>query len=227
MDERRLGQTDITITPIGLGCWQFQQGKGMTGMMWSVLEQATMDEIVSAALRGGVTWFDTAQAYGQRRVGARPGSCARPRERGAGWCGRGHQVAADPQAGERHRADHRREDRVPRAVSHRPVPGAHPVEQVAGEGADARDGRAGARRQGARRRRQQLLGEPDGQGRSGAGGRRAAARLEPGAHQPAGPLDRVERGARGGPAPRRDPHRLLAARAGRPHGPVPRRPDPR
>jgi aryl-alcohol dehydrogenase-like predicted oxidoreductase len=65
MHERRLGQTDITITPIGLGCWQFQQGKGVTGMMWSVLEQTTMDEIVAAALSGGVTWFDTAEAYGR------------------------------------------------------------------------------------------------------------------------------------------------------------------
>ncbi len=64
MNERRLGRTDIRVTSIGLGCWQFQQGRGMTGMMWSVLDQATMDEIVGASLRGGVSWFDTAQAYG-------------------------------------------------------------------------------------------------------------------------------------------------------------------
>ncbi|HET6477314.1 MAG TPA: aldo/keto reductase [Thermoleophilia bacterium] len=64
MEMRTLGQTDVEITPIGLGCWQMQRGKGMTGAMWSVLDQATMDEIVAAALRGGTTWFDTAQAYG-------------------------------------------------------------------------------------------------------------------------------------------------------------------
>lgn len=64
MSERRLGRTDVSITPIGLGCWQFQQGRGMTRMMWSALEQTTIDEIVGAALRGGVSWFDTAQAYG-------------------------------------------------------------------------------------------------------------------------------------------------------------------
>lgn len=64
MEIRDLGRTGLKITPIGLGCWQLQQGKGMTGMMWSALSQETMDAIVSAALRGGISWFDTAQAYG-------------------------------------------------------------------------------------------------------------------------------------------------------------------
>jgi aryl-alcohol dehydrogenase-like predicted oxidoreductase len=64
MDMRPLGRTGLSITPIGLGCWQFSQGRGMTGRMWSVLDQETMDAIVSAALRGGVSWYDTAQAYG-------------------------------------------------------------------------------------------------------------------------------------------------------------------
>ena len=64
MDARKLGQTDLEVSPIGLGCWQFSQGKGMTGRMWSVLDQGTMDAIVDAALKGGVSWFDTAQAYG-------------------------------------------------------------------------------------------------------------------------------------------------------------------
>ena len=64
MDMRALGRTGLTVTPIGLGCWQLQQGKGITGKMWSVLDQETMDAIVAAALRGGISWFDTAQAYG-------------------------------------------------------------------------------------------------------------------------------------------------------------------
>ena len=28
---RQLGQTDIHISPIGLGCWQFSEGKGGAG----------------------------------------------------------------------------------------------------------------------------------------------------------------------------------------------------
>ena len=64
MDARRLGKSDIEVSPIGLGCWQFSQGKGMTGRMWSVLDQGTMDAVVDSALKGGCTWFDTAQAYG-------------------------------------------------------------------------------------------------------------------------------------------------------------------
>jgi len=64
MEPRRLGQTDIELSPIGLGCWQFSQGKGFTGSVWAVLDQAQVDSVVRSALDGGVTWFDTAAAYG-------------------------------------------------------------------------------------------------------------------------------------------------------------------
>jgi aryl-alcohol dehydrogenase-like predicted oxidoreductase len=64
MNMRPLGRTGIEVSPVGLGCWQFSQGKGLTGSMWSVLDQATIDSVVGAALAGGVNWFDTAEAYG-------------------------------------------------------------------------------------------------------------------------------------------------------------------
>jgi aryl-alcohol dehydrogenase-like predicted oxidoreductase len=64
MSQRRLGRTGIEVSPIGLGCWQFSQGKGFTRSMWSVLDQETIESITRAALDGGITWFDSAQGYG-------------------------------------------------------------------------------------------------------------------------------------------------------------------
>ena len=64
MDFRPLGQTGLSVTPIGLGCWQLSQGRGLAGKMWSVLDEETMDAVVATAFRGGISWFDTAQVYG-------------------------------------------------------------------------------------------------------------------------------------------------------------------
>ncbi len=63
--KRRLGKTDIEITPIGLGCWQFSQGsKGMSAV-WDAVDQETINGIVDTALKGGISWFDTAELYGR------------------------------------------------------------------------------------------------------------------------------------------------------------------
>jgi aryl-alcohol dehydrogenase-like predicted oxidoreductase len=64
---RRLGRTTIEISPIGIGCWQFSGGFGLVGGFWEALPQQTVDEIVRAALVGGVDWFDTAEVYGRGR----------------------------------------------------------------------------------------------------------------------------------------------------------------
>lgn len=61
--KRRLGHTDIEITPIGLGTMQFS-GRGMLRMMYSKLPAETMNSTVQAALDGGINWFDTAEMYG-------------------------------------------------------------------------------------------------------------------------------------------------------------------
>ncbi len=64
---RRLGQTDIDITPIGLGVMQFAGGAGIFGMMFPEISQETMDGIIRTALDGGINWFDTAEIYGGGR----------------------------------------------------------------------------------------------------------------------------------------------------------------
>lgn len=64
---RSLGQTDMHITPIGLGAWQFSEGQGFTSMFWQGLTAEETDAIVQAALDGGINWFDTAELYGNGR----------------------------------------------------------------------------------------------------------------------------------------------------------------
>ena len=61
---RPLGQTDIRLTPIGLGTWQFSQNSISSAGNWAVLDQDAVNAIVQEALAGGVTWFDTAEIYG-------------------------------------------------------------------------------------------------------------------------------------------------------------------
>jgi aryl-alcohol dehydrogenase-like predicted oxidoreductase len=61
---RKLGSSDLLVSPLGLGCWQFSQGSGMIGKYWSVLPDEDIESIVRVSLEGGINWFDTAEAYG-------------------------------------------------------------------------------------------------------------------------------------------------------------------
>ena len=61
---RRLGKTDIEVTPVGLGCWQFSAGQGLAGKFWEAIPQPVVDQVVEASLAGGINWFDTAEMYG-------------------------------------------------------------------------------------------------------------------------------------------------------------------
>ena len=61
---RKLGRTDIEITPIGLGVMQFAGGHAVQRVMFPSMDQQSMDDIVKAALDGGINWFDTAEFYG-------------------------------------------------------------------------------------------------------------------------------------------------------------------
>jgi aryl-alcohol dehydrogenase-like predicted oxidoreductase len=61
---RRLGKTDIFVSPIGLGVMEFAGGGGLLGHMFPVIPQEEKNAIIKAALDGGINWFDTAEAYG-------------------------------------------------------------------------------------------------------------------------------------------------------------------
>lgn len=61
---RKLGSSDLLVSPIGLGCWQFSQGRGMMGKYWAVLPDEDIESIVRVSLESGINWFDTAEAYG-------------------------------------------------------------------------------------------------------------------------------------------------------------------
>lgn len=61
---RRLGRSDVWVSPVGLGCWRFGGSGEKRGTRWTAVPQPMVDAIVGTALAGGVTWFDTAEIYG-------------------------------------------------------------------------------------------------------------------------------------------------------------------
>jgi len=66
--KRKLPGTDIEVSPIGLGVWQFAGGHGINKFIFN--KKIPEDErigMVKAALDGGINWFDTAEAYGGGR----------------------------------------------------------------------------------------------------------------------------------------------------------------
>jgi aryl-alcohol dehydrogenase-like predicted oxidoreductase len=61
---RPLGQSSLSVSPLGLGCWQFSRGTGLVGAYWSNLDEGTILDIVRVSLEGGMNWVDTAEIYG-------------------------------------------------------------------------------------------------------------------------------------------------------------------
>jgi aryl-alcohol dehydrogenase-like predicted oxidoreductase len=81
---RSLGKSDLMITPVGLGCWQFSKRQNMVGKFWPAMEDDLIQQMVKISLEGGINWFDTAEIYGNgaseralaaslRNTGKKPG----------------------------------------------------------------------------------------------------------------------------------------------------------
>jgi aryl-alcohol dehydrogenase-like predicted oxidoreductase len=58
MKKRKLGNSNLEVSAIGLGCMS------MTGAYGAVVEKQGMISVIRAAVERGVTFFDTAQVYG-------------------------------------------------------------------------------------------------------------------------------------------------------------------
>jgi len=64
MDKRKLGKSDIYVTPITIGCWSFG---GYEDDYWGAQDQRAVERLVDAALDCGANYFDTAFVYNDGR----------------------------------------------------------------------------------------------------------------------------------------------------------------
>jgi aryl-alcohol dehydrogenase-like predicted oxidoreductase len=62
MQKKRLGNSDLELTPIGVGAWAM--GGGGWAFAWGPQDDNESIEAIHAALDGGVNWIDTAAVYG-------------------------------------------------------------------------------------------------------------------------------------------------------------------
>ncbi|MBB6732743.1 aldo/keto reductase [Cohnella zeiphila] len=58
MEKRRLGFSDLYLSVLGMGCWQYGGGK-----YWGPQNQKDVDEVVHRALDLDINYFDTAEVY--------------------------------------------------------------------------------------------------------------------------------------------------------------------
>src|SRR5205085_4334734 len=62
MEKRRLGNSDLLITPIGIGAWAM--GGGGWAFAWGPQDDQDSIDAIHAALDKGINWIDTAAVYG-------------------------------------------------------------------------------------------------------------------------------------------------------------------
>lgn len=72
METRRLGASDLDLSVVGLGTWQF-------GGRWGGADDSVSTATCHAALDAGINWIDTADIYGQGRAERIVGAVLRDR----------------------------------------------------------------------------------------------------------------------------------------------------
>src|SRR5215813_10567956 len=62
MEKKRLGNSDMDLTPIGIGAWAM--GGSGWAFAWGSQDDRQSIDAIHTALDGGVNWIDTAAVYG-------------------------------------------------------------------------------------------------------------------------------------------------------------------
>src|SRR5437899_7860262 len=62
MNTKRLGNSDMYITPVGFGAWAI--GGGGWEFAWGAQDDSDSVAAIHEALNAGVNWIDTAAVYG-------------------------------------------------------------------------------------------------------------------------------------------------------------------
>jgi aryl-alcohol dehydrogenase-like predicted oxidoreductase len=62
---RKLGQSNMMVSAIGLGTWQFSKKNGFAGKYWDFIPDEEILKIIKISLEGGINWIDTAEIYGK------------------------------------------------------------------------------------------------------------------------------------------------------------------
>lgn len=79
MQKRKLGSNGLEVSAIGLGCMGLSFGYG------PAVDKSHGIELIRAAFQRGVTFFDTAEAYGQFNEELVGEAVAPFRDTAAGW----------------------------------------------------------------------------------------------------------------------------------------------
>jgi aryl-alcohol dehydrogenase-like predicted oxidoreductase len=80
MERRRLGTSDLEITPVGVGTAPIGSRPGEWWLNWGVQDEGDAIRAIHAALDAGVNWIDTAPFYGWGRAEEIVGRALRGRD---------------------------------------------------------------------------------------------------------------------------------------------------